>query len=153
MRNLALNFNIWFFLALAAPAIILVQYYFARTPISWHTLLRSMFNVSPFYLWLAIFTIQPHKEERFMYPAYPALAWNAAFSLHLLLANFGVVKKIGPNLKLMIVAIPMLLAFNVGMLRVVGKFDHFLFFSHPSKTLYSIRCISGLTKHVANQYS
>jgi alpha-1,2-mannosyltransferase len=125
IRNLALNFNIWFFLALAAPLIVMAQYYFARTPISWHTLLRSLFNVSPFYLWLAVFTIQPHKEERFMYPAYPALAWNAAFALHLLLANFGMVKKIRVDVKLVIVAIPMLLAFNVGMLRIVGTFQTF----------------------------
>ncbi|KAF3935959.1 hypothetical protein ABW19_dt0205400 [Dactylella cylindrospora] len=36
----------------------------------------------PFFLWLGIFSLQPHKEERFMYPAYPALSINAAISLY-----------------------------------------------------------------------
>ncbi|KAF3924572.1 hypothetical protein ABW20_dc0102817 [Dactylellina cionopaga] len=37
---------------------------------------------APFYLWLTIFTLQPHKEERFMFPAYPALCINAALSMY-----------------------------------------------------------------------
>jgi len=128
VRNLALNFNIWFFLALAALPLLLVQHLVFDKSVSKHTLRRSIVFVSPFYLWLAIFTVQPHKEERFMYPAYPALAWNAALSLHILLANFGsrdpqhLVSKIPPSVKLAIVCIPLLLSFNVGMLRTVGTF-------------------------------
>ncbi|KAH9864615.1 hypothetical protein J1614_010550 [Plenodomus biglobosus] len=130
IRNLALNFNIWFFLALGALPLLLVQHlilYKAESkPISKQSLLRSIVFVSPFYLWLAIFTVQPHKEERFMYPAYPALSLNAAIALHILLANFGstdprrLVSKIPPQLKLAIVSISLLLSFNVGMLRTIG---------------------------------
>jgi alpha-1,2-mannosyltransferase len=43
----------------------------------------------PFYLWFAIFTAQPHKEERFMYPAYPALCLNAAMAYHVILTVWG----------------------------------------------------------------
>ncbi|CAO2654437.1 Nn.00g111700.m01.CDS01 [Neocucurbitaria sp. VM-36] len=126
IRNLALNFNIWFFLALAAFPLLLVQHIGLQKSVSKQTLLRSIVFVSPFYLWLAIFTAQPHKEERFMYPAYPALALNAAISLHILLANFGstdprhLVSKIPPQLKLAIVSIPLLLSFNIGVLRTIG---------------------------------
>ena len=127
IRNLALNFNIWFFLALAAMPLLLMQHLIMQQSVSKHTLLRSIVFVSPFYLWLAIFTVQPHKEERFMYPVYPALALNAAVALHVLLANFGstdprrLVAKIPPQVKLGIVAIPLLLSFNVGMLRTIGE--------------------------------
>jgi hypothetical protein len=39
---------------------------------------------SPFtvlYLWLGILSLQPHKEECFMFPAYPLLCFNAAVAL------------------------------------------------------------------------
>lgn len=127
IRNLALNFNIWFFLALAALPLLLIQHIVLQKSVSTQTLLRSVVFVSPFYLWLAIFTVQPHKEERFMYPAYPALALNAAIALHIVLANFGsddprrLVSKISPQVKLAIVSIPLLLSFDLGILRTIGK--------------------------------
>ncbi|KAK0546562.1 mannosyltransferase [Tilletia horrida] len=40
------------------------------------------FRLAPFYLWLALLTSQPHKEERFMFPAYPLLCFNAAVSIY-----------------------------------------------------------------------
>lgn len=126
IRNLALNFNLWFFLALGALPLILIQHLLVQKAVSKQTLLRSMVFVSPFYLWLGIFTVQPHKEERFMYPVYPALALNAAIALHILLANLGstdpsrLVSKIPPQVKLAIVSIPLLLAFDVGVLRTIG---------------------------------
>jgi alpha-1,2-mannosyltransferase len=128
VRNLALNFNIWFFLALAAFPLLLLQHVVIQKVVSKQTLLRSVVFVTPFYLWLAIFTAQPHKEERFMYPIYPALALNAAMSLHIILANFGstdprhLVSKIPASIKLALVSIPLLISFNVGMLRTVGTF-------------------------------
>ncbi|KAF1832426.1 hypothetical protein BDW02DRAFT_554848 [Decorospora gaudefroyi] len=126
IRNLALNFNIWFFLALAALPMVLIQHLIFEKSGPKRILMRSVVFVSPFYLWLAIFTVQPHKEERFMYPAYPALALNAALTFHLLLANFGstdprhLVSKIPPQVKLAIVGVPLLLSFNIGMLRTIG---------------------------------
>lgn len=37
----------------------------------------------PFYLWLSIFTAQGHKEERFIFPAYPLLCFNSAVTIYL----------------------------------------------------------------------
>lgn len=42
------------------------------------------FRLAPFYLWFAILTSQAHKEERFMFPAYTMLAFNAAVTLFLI---------------------------------------------------------------------
>jgi len=33
------------------------------------------------YLWIAIFTAQPHKEERFLFVIYPLIVFNAAVSI------------------------------------------------------------------------
>ena len=35
-------------------------------------------NTSALFLWLAVFVLQPHKEERFLYPVYPLVALAAA---------------------------------------------------------------------------
>ena len=61
-----------------------------------------------------------------MYPAYPALALNAAVSMHILLSYFGstdprdFVSKIPTQLKLVIVSIFILGALDLGVLRVIG---------------------------------
>ena len=41
-------------------------------------------RLAPFYVWFGILTMQPHKEERFFFPAYPFLAFNAAVALYLI---------------------------------------------------------------------
>lgn len=126
IRNLALNFNSWFGLAIVALPLVLIQHIFRGQSASKQTLLRGTIFVSPFYLWLAIFTLQPHKEERFMYPAYPALALNAATSLHIVLSAWGstdaqsVFSKIPPQLKLLVVSVFVLSTFDVGALRTIG---------------------------------
>lgn len=40
-----------------------------------------LLRTAPFYVWLALLSTQPHKEERFMFPAYASLCFNAALSL------------------------------------------------------------------------
>ena len=61
-----------------------------------------------------------------MYPAYPALALNAATSLHILLANFGsvdprdLVSKIPAKVKLVVVSAFILGTFDLGVLRIIG---------------------------------
>lgn len=89
LANLALNFNLLLPLALAAgpllAACILVGSPAAAAAV--HTL--SAAAAVPFYLWLAVFTAQPHKEERFMFVLYPALCLNAALSYHAALSLWG----------------------------------------------------------------
>lgn len=126
IRNLALNFNFWFFLALGAAPLLLLQNLVRQKRIFLEASYRPFVFLTPFYLWLGIFTLQPHKEERFMYPAYPALALNAAVSLHVLLANLGstdpneLASKIPSQIKLMVATSFVMLTVNLGALRTIG---------------------------------
>ncbi|KAL2267223.1 hypothetical protein VTJ83DRAFT_4500 [Remersonia thermophila] len=129
-KNLLLNFNVWFILALLSLPLFLLQKLFSRHNPG-HTFqsgLRTVVFLSPFYLWLAVFTLQPHKEERFMYPAYPFLALNAALAAHTLLAAFGnadpasLVGRIPARLKLAVVALGLLATVDVGLARIYGLY-------------------------------
>ena len=113
-------------LALLASPLLVLQFFASSQATSRFALFRSFFFTFPFYMWLAIFTIQPHKEERFMYPMYPFLGLNAAMSLHTLLGWFGspdptkIVGKIPAKLKLLLVASSIILACDAGLLRIIG---------------------------------
>ncbi|KAI6713236.1 hypothetical protein JHW43_004216 [Diplocarpon mali] len=127
IRNLLLNFNIWFVLACAALPLFAIQKLLSRSSqANSVTGLRSIIFMAPFYMWLGIFSLQPHKEERFMYPMYPSLALNGAMSLHIILAAFGqsdpktLVGKIHPKLKLLVVSIIMIGSIDVGVARIYG---------------------------------
>jgi len=126
VRNLLLNFNIWFLLAMGAAPLLLLQALFASRHTTQQTILRTITFIMPFYLWLATFTIQPHKEERFMYPVYPFLALNAAITSHMILSWIGTsdrrrtMGKIPAGVKFAAVLTTVLLAINVGLLRVVN---------------------------------
>lgn len=128
-KNLALNFNVWFVLALLALPLFLVQKLFFRAGQTFQSGLRTIVFMSPFYMWLAIFTLQPHKEERFMYPAYPFLALNAALALHIVLSALGhsdpktLIGKVPARLKLLVVALAMLLSADLGLTRILGIYS------------------------------
>lgn len=94
LANLFLNFNLALPLALLSlPALaITYRFDFRRLGVSQtkpkpgqsspYTLLAL--RLSGFYLWLIVMSAQPHKEERFMYPAYPLLCMNAAVTVFLI---------------------------------------------------------------------
>ena len=130
IRNLLLNFNIWFVLAVGSLPLFVMKKILSNSPQEGGTVtgLRSIIFMSPFYLWLGIFSFQPHKEERFMYPAYPALALNAAMALHILLAAFGqsdpktLIGKIPAKLKLLVVSIFVIGSIDLGVARIYGVY-------------------------------
>lgn len=128
-KNLALNFNIWFILALAALPLFLLQKIVSPSGHGFQTGMRTVVFVAPFYMWLAIFTAQPHKEERFMYPAYPFLTLNAAMSLHILLTALGqsdpktLMGKIPARLKLFVVTITLFLSLDISLARIYGIYE------------------------------
>ncbi|XXG99349.1 hypothetical protein Hte_005686 [Hypoxylon texense] len=127
-RNLTLNFNIWFILALFSLPLFIVQKAVSSKNNEFLYWIRTIAFLSPFYMWLGIFTIQPHKEERFMYPMYPFIALNAALGLHVILSAFGnadpktLVGKIPARLKLLVVMGAFLLSFDLGVARVLGLY-------------------------------
>ncbi|KAF8640902.1 hypothetical protein AX17_000550 [Amanita inopinata Kibby_2008] len=91
IANLFLNFNVLLPFALAALPALFVTRYVDRQRLGFYTPgvdQSSPFTVlairlAPFYLWLTILTLQAHKEERFMFPAYPLLCFNAAVTIYL----------------------------------------------------------------------
>ncbi|KAG2226371.1 hypothetical protein INT45_000539 [Circinella minor] len=85
-----LNFNIMFLLALASAPFAIIAAFVDRERVPGSTLMDKMWpyaqlgiKLLPFYIWITIFTFQPHKEERFLYVAYPFVVLNAAISLFL----------------------------------------------------------------------
>ncbi|KAI8367633.1 Alg9-like mannosyltransferase family-domain-containing protein [Radiomyces spectabilis] len=86
-----LNFNIMFLLALGSVFCVLITAYIDRQRVPgasrmdavWPYILLGL-KLVPFYIWFTIFTCQPHKEERFLYVAYPLITLNAAISLYLI---------------------------------------------------------------------
>ncbi|XP_057551196.1 alpha-1,2-mannosyltransferase ALG9 isoform X7 [Hippopotamus amphibius kiboko] len=76
-----LNFNVVFALALLVlPLTSLMEYLLQRFLVQnlghpyWLTL-------APMYIWFIIFFIQPHKEERFLFPVYPLICLCGAVAL------------------------------------------------------------------------
>lgn len=126
-RNLTLNFNIWFILAVLSLPLFFLQKVFSPSTQGFSSGLRSIVFLAPFYMWLGIFTLQPHKEERFMYPAYPFLALNGAMSLHILLTAFGrtkgLVGMIPARLKLYLVTLIAFLSLDLSVLRIYGLYS------------------------------
>ncbi|KAI9783962.1 MAG: mannosyltransferase [Geoglossum umbratile] len=126
LRNLLLNFNIWFVFAIGALPLAALRLLDRSAPLPRETRFRNVVFLSPFYLWLAIFTLQPHKEERFMFPAYPALALNAAVGLHVALLYIGssnpkaIFGMISTKIKFAMVSVLVISAIDVGLWRIVG---------------------------------
>jgi alpha-1,2-mannosyltransferase len=90
--NLSLNFNILLPMALLSLPSLAITYKIDRRRMG--NAVPSAEQSSPFrllalrllpmYVWIGILSIQPHKEERFMYPAYPLVCFNAAVMAYLL---------------------------------------------------------------------
>ncbi len=81
-KNLALNFNFVFIAALGAP--VMAWHFAARHKDSRKAVARLLAAAgAPFFLWFGFWQSIPHKEERFMVPAYPFLALSAATSIFL----------------------------------------------------------------------
>lgn len=92
IKNLILNFNYVPFLALLAIPALCVSFVIDRKRLGLYTPSANQsspftilaMRLAPMYLWIAILTLQPHKEERFMFPAYPLICFNAAVCVYLL---------------------------------------------------------------------
>lgn len=66
------NFNFCFLLALLFPVTLLFQVVRKKyAP-------ELLVIISPIYIWLGFMSLQPHKEERFLYPIYPLICVAAS---------------------------------------------------------------------------
>ncbi|CAG0901536.1 unnamed protein product, partial [Darwinula stevensoni] len=79
--NGLLNFNVVFLLGLLAlPLAMLIEH---LTGAGGRTIPYPLAFLG-LYLWLGVFLVQPHKEERFLYPVYPLLCLGAGTALDVL---------------------------------------------------------------------
>ncbi|KAJ1024117.1 hypothetical protein NDA16_002956 [Ustilago loliicola] len=151
-NNLLLNFNVLFPLALLSLPLLFVTARFdprrfqrpaleasakkghasVEQPSSLFSL--ALLRIAPFYLWFVVLSIQAHKEERFMYPAYTLLCMNAAVSLYLIrtLAEVTFVKVTKSpyrasksSLFTTITSSVLLLTVVLGVLRSVGQLNNY----------------------------
>ena len=80
--NLTLNFGpIWILGALSLPVLLLVEYAISRKIKHYQPVYYLSLYLAPFYSWCLVFFLQPHKEERFLFPMYPALVLATALAL------------------------------------------------------------------------
>ncbi|KAI5713928.1 hypothetical protein M8J76_008033 [Diaphorina citri] len=80
--NLTLNFNIVFFAAFLTPIFLtLVKLFIGKSSIRPKGAIPYILSLAPLYLWFTVLTLQPHKEERFMFPIYPLLSLHGAISV------------------------------------------------------------------------
>ncbi|KAK7079141.1 mannosyltransferase [Halocaridina rubra] len=81
IMNGFLNFNIIFIAALIALPFYLFTYYIIPLPKKSSAYLPMWLSLSPMYLWIGIFIMQPHKEERFLFPIYPLIVLAGAVTV------------------------------------------------------------------------
>jgi alpha-1,2-mannosyltransferase len=75
------NFNFIWVLALLSPLAILLGHFFLPMKNKSTLYLPYWLSVSPLFLWLAVFMLQPHKEERFLFPVYPMICLCGAITV------------------------------------------------------------------------
>ena len=125
-RNLTLNFHIWFLLAFSSIPLMVMQANGEAKAVDTKKAIRIFFFLLPFYIWSAIFTTQSHKEERFMYPAYPTLALNAAIAFYIILAHVGstdlkdLISRIPVQLRLFGILVFVVSALALSAFRTIG---------------------------------
>ncbi|KAJ3185925.1 mannosyltransferase [Gaertneriomyces sp. JEL0708] len=102
LLNLSLNFNAALILAMiSGPCVIIHSFTVGRTldQDRRSDTLNLIMRMLPMYLWMLILTLQPHKEERFMFVIYPLICMNAAIALHHILVMVEAAFTIGFGLR------------------------------------------------------
>lgn len=84
INNILLNFNVVAVLAAVSPALIAAAAIITKRTVY----LGFLAGITlPLVLWCWIFFLQPHKEERFLYPVYGLINASGAFSLSCVLTS------------------------------------------------------------------
>ncbi|EAT41035.1 AAEL007308-PA, partial [Aedes aegypti] len=97
--NLFLNFNIVWCFALLCPFFIAAKYVLQKLTKAKVSSTDVFWRLSPLYIWMMVFFIQPHKEERFIFPVYPLISLSGALSLiSLLQINDQILQRCGKNI-------------------------------------------------------
>uniref|UniRef100_A0A0C9QGV4 Mannosyltransferase n=1 Tax=Fopius arisanus TaxID=64838 RepID=A0A0C9QGV4_9HYME len=76
-----LNFNFVFIGALVAPLALFSIWAVVPARPRHRYCLPYWVSLAPLYLWIAVMFIQPHKEERFLFPIYPMICLGGAITV------------------------------------------------------------------------
>ncbi|XP_077288561.1 alpha-1,2-mannosyltransferase Alg9 isoform X2 [Arctopsyche grandis] len=76
-----LNYNIVWILALICPLLLWACEYIPNVKPRVKFCQPYWLSLMPLYSWLAVFMLQPHKEERFLFPIYPMICLCGAISV------------------------------------------------------------------------
>lgn len=76
-----LNYNLIWLLALVMPVLLVAAAWLIPSMAAPTLHLPYYLSLAPLYLWLLVFWVQPHKEERFLFPIYPMIALCGAISI------------------------------------------------------------------------
>ncbi|CAG2066098.1 unnamed protein product, partial [Timema podura] len=76
-----LNFNFVFVAALLTPVFLLLVLLLVPLNHRHPACLPYWLSLQPLYLWLFVFVLQPHKEERFLFPIYPMICLAGAITV------------------------------------------------------------------------
>ncbi|KAK7864504.1 hypothetical protein R5R35_003118 [Gryllus longicercus] len=76
-----LNFNFAFIGALLMPFLLILVWGLVPSKPRHAGCLPYVLSLLPLYLWMAVFFFQPHKEERFLFPAYPLVCLCGAVAV------------------------------------------------------------------------
>ncbi|KAJ8920727.1 hypothetical protein NQ315_004866 [Exocentrus adspersus] len=79
-----LNFNFIWVLSLLSPVAIILNYFFVPSKNKGTLYLPFWLSLSPMFLWLLVFMLQEHKEERFLFPIYPLICLSGAITVDIL---------------------------------------------------------------------
>lgn len=130
-----LNFNVIWLLAMVTPIMILLCHFYIPAKSRPTLYLPYYLSLSPFYAWLIVFCIQPHKEERFLFPIYPMVCLCGAISLDIIqkiyfrLKNWCLSKSaIGTHYldhSLWIAAIVMIITTVFGLSRIYALYNNY----------------------------
>lgn len=129
-----LNFNVIWLLALITPIMLLLGYYFVPAKSKSTFYLPPWLSLAPFYLWLLVFLLQPHKEERFLYPIYLMVGLCGSISLDVVQKLFFRIKTWHSALPpgthyldhtMWISAIVMVISTTLGLSRIVALYYNY----------------------------
>lgn len=119
--NLLLNFNLFFLSALLAPINFLRSHYRSKLILLWTCMITPM----------AVFTLQAHKEERFMFIVFPLIC---LFAGHFLAVSFGANKWLNAFAKASL--------FTGLFLCAMRSYGLIMFFEAPQKLLENWKPLS-----------
>ena len=79
--NCFLNFNFVSIFAMLAPFVLVFSERVVKSQPRHPACLPFWLSLMPLYLWCFVFFMQPHKEERFLYPVYPLICLCGAVTV------------------------------------------------------------------------